>query len=148
MAIGRIKENFGSNIVRCPTDGPVGPSQVDQLPTPSLNAEHHSLLPLPRKLDQRRQSKIADPQIHLLIQHEVPQFQVAMNDRVGVHVIARADELNEVESSFWFAVAASTAEEVEEGLCSVEERGGQYMGEKAKERAEERTPLAQSSSCM
>jgi hypothetical protein len=61
MAVGRIKENFGSNIVRCPTDGPVGPSQVDQLPTPSLNAEHHSLLPLPGKLDQRRQSEIADP---------------------------------------------------------------------------------------
>jgi hypothetical protein len=60
-----------------------------------------------------------------------------MNDRVGVHVIASADELNEVESSFWFAVAASTAEEVEEGLCSVEERGSVHGREWQKRESEE-----------
>lgn len=58
-----------------------------------------------------------------------------MDDRVGVHVVAGADELRQVEARFGLGVALADAEEVEEGLAGSggcvsgeERRGGRGKG--------------------
>lgn len=75
-----------------------------------------ALFPLAGELDQGGEAKVAHAEVHVGVEHEVAQLEVAVNDRVGVHVVAGADELRQVEARFGFRVALADAEEVEEGL--------------------------------
>lgn len=120
-------------------------------------ATRAALFPLAGELDQRSQAKVADAEVHVLIEHQVAEFEIAVDDRVGVHIVARADELSEVEPRLGFRVAFAGAEDVEHRLLKevgnryelVQDLQARVRGEAGKEREGARlTPLAQSSSCM
>lgn len=87
-------------------------------------AQRTALFPLAGELDQRGQAKVADAEVHVLVEHQVAKFEIAVNDRVGVHVVARADELSEVEPRFGFRVAFAGAEDVKHRL--LKEVGNRY----------------------
>lgn len=77
-----------------------------------------SLLAFTGKLDERSQAEISDSEVHVVVEHEVAELEIAMNDRIAVHVVARSDELSEVVTRFGFGISSPPAQEVEEGLFS------------------------------
>lgn len=68
------------------------------------------LLPISRLLYQRRQSKVPNFDVHLVIQEQIPQFEITMDDVCLVHVLTSSDELDEDHASFWLCVAFTLAE--------------------------------------
>jgi len=102
MAISRVKEHLRRNIVRRSTDG---------------------LLPLARILYQGGKSEVSDLDVHVSIKEQVPELEVAMDDLMGVHVVACANELDHEEAGFRFREAATTAEHVHERSRSAEFEG-------------------------
>jgi hypothetical protein len=71
------------------------------------------LLAFSREFDERSQTEISHPQIHIVVQHEVSKLEISMDHRVIVHIVASADELSEVVPSFRFRVASSSSQKIE-----------------------------------
>jgi len=102
MAISRVKEHFRRNIVWRSTDG---------------------LLPLARILYQSGKSEVSDLDVHVSIKEQVPELEVAMDDLMGVHVVACPNELDHEEAGFGLREAATTTEHVHERARSTEFQG-------------------------
>ena len=86
MTVGGVEEHFRSDVVWCATDG---------------------LLAFARILDQSGKSEIPDLDIHTGIQKQVPEFEVAMNDLMGVHIMTSPYELYHKESDLGVGEATS-----------------------------------------
>lgn len=54
-------------------------------------------------------SKIADFDVHVAIEKQVPQFQVSVNDLIAVHVVASPYDLDKEEPCFGLGESASMA---------------------------------------
>lgn len=102
MAICRIKEDFGSDVVGSPANG---------------------LLPFSGILDQRSKAEIRDLDVHIGIKKQIPEFQISMDDLVRVHVLACSNELNHEEADLRFRETASSSEHVHEGTRWAEFEG-------------------------
>lgn len=94
MAISRIEQHFGSNIVGCSADG---------------------LLPFSRVLDQRSKTEIRNLDVHIGIKKQVAEFQVSMDDLMRVHVVACSNQLNHEEADLRFGKTTTTTEHIHEG---------------------------------
>lgn len=64
----------------------------------------------------RRQSKVAKFYLHLVVQKQVSEFQVAMNDPVGVQVLESLDDLHGVALHFQLVQTLSSFEQFVHGL--------------------------------
>jgi hypothetical protein len=74
----------------------------------------NSLLPLQGSRSVLRgQSRQLD--VHVPVEEQIPELEVAVDDLVGVHVVAGTDELDHEEPGLWFGEAATAAEHVHEG---------------------------------
>ena len=93
MPIRSIEEHLRGDIVRRPT---------------------YRLLPLAGVLNESRKPKVANLDVHIRIQEEVAKFQIPVDDLVGVHVVACADELDHEKASFGFGKSATAAQHVHE----------------------------------
>ena len=65
-------------------------------------------------LDKDRQTKIPDFDIHVRVKEKIPKLEVAVNDLVGVHVLAGANKLNHEESGLRLCENTTMVEHVHE----------------------------------
>lgn len=81
MAIRGIEQDLGCDVVRCSTDGPRGISQAQPQAIRDVESLRDDLLfALSWKLDQCSQAKVSNSEIHVVVEHQVCQFQVTMDD--------------------------------------------------------------------
>ena len=81
------------------------------------------LLALAGDLDERGEPEVADLDVHVLVEEDVAELEVAVDDLVRVHVLARADELHHEEARLGLGEAAPAAEHVHEGAIVAELEG-------------------------
>lgn len=86
-----VKEYLRCNIVRGATNG---------------------LLAFTRILDQGSKAEIPDLDVHTSIQKQVSEFEVTVNDLVGMHIMARSYELHHKESDLGVGEATSATQHV------------------------------------
>ena len=78
MTVGGVEQDFGGNVVWTTTNG---------------------LLALSRVLYKSSQTEVPDLDIHIGVEEDVAELEVAVNNLMCVHIVARADELNREEVS-------------------------------------------------
>ena len=61
---------------------------------------------------QRCQAKVANLYLHVLVQEEVAQLQVAVNDRVVVHVLDPREDLHHVVARLGLQVGSAALDNV------------------------------------
>lgn len=91
VPIRRIKQDLRGDIIRSPANG---------------------LLPLSRVLNERGQAKVPNLDIHIGIEEQISKLQVAMDNLVGVHIVARSYELHHEKAGFRFGKPPSTPQHV------------------------------------
>ena len=91
MTIRSIEKHLRSNVIRSSTD---------------------RLLPLARILYQCSEAKIANFDVHLMVEKEVAKLEVTVDDLIGMHVMARSEELNHEVSRLGFRKATSPSKHV------------------------------------
>jgi hypothetical protein len=77
VTVRGVEEYLWSNIIWCATDG---------------------LLAFARILDQSSKAEIPDLDIHTGIQKQVSEFEITVNDLVGMHIMASSYDLHHKES--------------------------------------------------
>ena len=80
----------------------------------------NSFFALSGTFDEGSEAKVADFDVHVVIEEEVSEFEVAVDDLVRVHVVTGADELYHEVTGFAFSETAATTEHVHEGTASAE----------------------------
>jgi hypothetical protein len=60
------------------------------------------LLLLPGALDKHTKTKVPDFDVHVHVKEKVAKLEVAVDNLVGVHVVAGADKLNHEKLGPWF----------------------------------------------
>ena len=93
MAVRGIKQNLWRNIIR---------------------RSAYCLLPLSRVFDECREPEIPHFDVHIPIQEQITQFEIAMNDLVRVHVVAGSYKLEHEEPCFGLCEAPSTTKHIHE----------------------------------
>jgi hypothetical protein len=88
-----------------------------------IRSAAYCLFALPGALDECCEAKIADLDVHVCVEEEVAELEIAVDDLVGVHIVAGADELNHEEAGFGLGEAAAAAEHVHEGSTGTEFEG-------------------------
>jgi hypothetical protein len=91
VPIDGIEQYFWCNIVRSTTNG---------------------LLSLAGAFNECSEPKIADFDIHIYIEEQVPQFKITVDDLVRVHVVTCPNELYHKVSCFWLGEAPPATEHV------------------------------------
>jgi hypothetical protein len=70
--------------------------------------------------DQCCEAKVADFDVHVSVEEEITELEVAVNDLVCVHVVTGADELNHKEAGLALCEATTTTEHVHKGTGCTE----------------------------
>ena len=94
MSIRGIEQYLGCDIIRGAANG---------------------LLSLPRVLNECREAKVANLDVHVPVEEQIAELEVAMDDLVCVHVVAGTDELDQEKAGLWLGEAATAAKHVHEG---------------------------------
>lgn len=106
MTVGGVEEDFWGNVIWSPTD---------------------RLLALSRILDQCGKTKVSDFDIHVRVQENITELQVAMDDLVGVHVMTPADKLDHKEARFRLSKAPTATQQVHEGTVGTKFQSHIYI---------------------
>lgn len=77
------------------------------------------LLTFPWRLNQRRQPEVAHFDVHFRVEEKIAKLQVAMDDLVCMHVLARSNYLDEVISSFRLREPLSVTKHIHHALRAV-----------------------------
>ena len=93
VAVDGVEQYFRSNIVR---------------------RSANCLLSLSGILDQRCETKVSYFYVHASVKEQVSKFQVTVDNLMGVHVVACADQLNHEDASFHLREATAPAQHVHE----------------------------------
>ena len=70
-----------------------------------------------------REAEVAHLEVAVRVQQQVRRLEVAVDDLVGVHVVAGTDELDHEEAGFGLGEASSSTEHVREGAVVAELEG-------------------------
>ena len=102
MTVHGIEQNLGCDIVGGAANG---------------------FLPFSGLLDEGGETEVSHLDVHVAVQEDVAEFEVAVDDLVGVHIMTSTDELYHEETGFGFSKSSSTAEHVHEGAVVTELEG-------------------------
>lgn len=72
----------------------------------------NSLFALAWFFNKGSQTKIPNLDIHVAIEEQISELEIAMDDLVGVHIVAGANDLDEEKTCFGLGVSFSAAEHV------------------------------------
>lgn len=80
-------------------------------------------LPFAGALDKRGQAKVPDFDVHLRVKEKIAKLEVAVDDLVGVHVVAGTNKLNHEKSGLWLCEDATAVEHVHERAAGTKLKG-------------------------
>ncbi len=99
MTVCSVKQDLGSDVVWCPAYG---------------------LFALAFVLYEGCETKVADLDVLVAVEKYVAELEIAMDDLVGVHIMAGAKELHHEEACLWLGEASAAAKEIHEGASAAE----------------------------
>ena len=78
---------------------------------------------LTRALNKGCQTKVPNFDIHVRIKEKIAKFEVAVDDLVGVHVVAGTNKLNYEKPSLWLCEYMTMVEHVHESVTRTKLKG-------------------------
>lgn len=118
VAVGSIEQDLRGNVIGSSTNGPTKWSGTSR-----MRRNRSVLFTFAWLFNQRSKTKVPHFDIHVSVEEEVAELEVSVDDLMGVHIVAGADDLDEEKTCFRLGIPLAAAEHVHHAAVVTELKG-------------------------